>query len=153
MKRAIKDRTRYELVVLVAVAFIFLLGAFPAQKNVTVQFPESGVSLKTEIADTPYMQGKGLMFRQKMFLDSGMLFVFEKPKELKFWMKNTLMPLDMIFISEDLKIVNIVENARPCANRCEIYSSIFPAKYTIETNAGFVRDNGIKIGDGVRIET
>lgn len=151
MKRARKNRAGYELAALVAVVFIFLIGGFPAQKNVIVKFPERGASLSVEIADTPYMQGKGLMFRQKMFMDSGMLFVFDSQKELKFWMKNTLMPLDMIFISENFTIVNIVENAKQCTNNCEIYSSILPAKYTIETNAGFVKNNGIKVGDSVRI--
>lgn len=153
MARAGKNKTGYGLVVVaVAVLFVLAIGNTPAQKSVSVGFPDSGVSLKAEIAGTPYMLGQGLMFRQKLFLDSGMLFVFPQQQELKFWMKNTLMPLDMIFISEDFKIVNIVEDAKPCENNCEIYSSILPAKYTVETNAGFVRTNGINIGDEVRIE-
>ena len=151
MARAEKNKAGYELVILTAVVFIFVVGNISAQEKVFVEFLNRGVSLSVEVADTPYMQGRGLMFRQKMFLDSGMLFVFQQPQELKFWMKNTLMPLDMIFISEDLRIVNIVENAKPCANICEIYSSLLPAKYTVETNAGFVRMNGIKVGDSVVI--
>ncbi len=145
------SRAGYEIVVIaIAIMFVLAIGV-PAQKTVSVEFPDSGVSLKTEVADTPYMQGKGLMFRQKMFLDSGMLFVFDKSKELKFWMKNTLMPLDMIFISENMTITNIIENAKPCTTNCEIYSSVSPAKYAIETNAGFVKTNGIEVGDSVRI--
>jgi len=139
------------VIVAVAVVFVLAIGNMPSQKNVSVEFPNSGVSLTAEVADTPYMLGRGLMFRQKMFLDSGMLFVFPQPQELKFWMKNTLMPLDMIFISENFTIVNIVEDAKPCTTKCEIYSSLLPAKYTVETNAGFVRDNGIKVGDSVKI--
>jgi len=140
------------IIAAVAVIFVLATSNMPAQKSVSVEFPNSGVSLNVEVADTPYMLGRGLMFRQKMFIDSGMLFVFPQPQELKFWMKNTLMPLDMIFISENFTIVNIAENAQPCVSEsCKIYSSIAPAKYTIETNAGFVRTNGIKVGDSVRI--
>lgn len=152
MARAGKNKTGYGLVIVaVAVVFVLAIGNMPAQKIVSVNFPESGVSLNAEVADTPYMLGRGLMFRQKMFLDSGMLFIFNEPKELKFWMKNTLMPLDIIFISENFTIVNIVEDAKPCTTNCEIYSSAAPAKYAIETNAGFARTNGIKAGDMIRI--
>ncbi|MFZ3077307.1 MAG: DUF192 domain-containing protein [Candidatus Aenigmatarchaeota archaeon] len=146
------SKTGYELAIAaVAVILLLAIGSMSSAKNVSVKFPNSGVSLKAEVADTPYMLGRGLMFRQKMFLDSGMLFVFSQQQILKFWMKNTLMPLDMIFISENFTIVNIVEDAKPCTSNCEIYSSIAPAKYTVEANAGFVRNNGIKVGDEVRV--
>lgn len=144
-----KNKTIYVLAA--AVIFIFVLGGIHFQKKTVIEFPGSNISITAEVADSPFLREKGLMFRQELPQNSGMLFIFETPQELKFWMKNTLIPLDMIFISENFTIVNIVENAKPCTNNCEIYSSILPAKYTVETNAGFVEKNGIKIGDSVRI--
>ena len=103
-----------------------------------VRFDKSiKASIEIEIADTPETQMKGLMGRKNLDDNSGMLFVFEHLEPQKFWMKNTLVPLDIIFVGGDGYIVNIVESAPPLSNRR--YSSKGPAKYVVEVRAGFAK--------------
>ncbi len=71
------------------------------------------VSFRVEVAVTPEEHARGLMYRSQLATDAGMIFVFEEPSVQRFWMKNTLIPLDMIFIGKDRKIVGIVEDALP----------------------------------------
>ena len=67
-------------------------------------------------------------------------------------MKNTLIPLDIIFIDKNFNIVNIIQNTQPCTKEpCQIYSSLKPVQYVIETNAGFADKNNIKIGQKIEI--
>jgi uncharacterized protein len=94
-------------------------------------------SIAIEIADTPETQMKGLMGRSALDDSSGMLFVFERIESQKFWMKNTSIPLDIIFIGEDGCIVNIVESTTPMSN--QRYRSKGPVKYVVEVRAGFVK--------------
>ena len=103
-----------------------------------VRFDKSiKASIEIEIADTPETQMKGLMGRKNLDDNSGMLFVFEHLEPQKFWMKNTLVPLDIIFVGGDGCIVNIVGSAPPLSNRR--YSSKGPAKYVVEVRAGFAK--------------
>lgn len=151
MKRK-SNKIGYELVIVAAaVVFVLATGGAPAQKTVLVEFPDKNVSITAEAADTPYAREKGLMFVRSLPENAGMIFVFESLQELHFWMKNTYIPLDIIFVSENFTVVNVAENAQPCSYYCEIYSSAAPAKYAIETNAGFAKRNGIEVGDKIRI--
>lgn len=110
--------------------------------------PISTPNIYIKIADDPTEQSKGLMYRNNLESNSGMLFVFDKDEIRSFWMKNTLIPLDMLFIDRDFKIVDIIENAQPCkTNTCPSYISKQPAKYVLEVNAGFVKENKIDVGD------
>lgn len=113
----------------------------------------SAISVYVEIANDQAEQSRGLMFRQSLEWNNGMFFVFKEQGSLSFWMKNTYIPLDMIFISRDLQIVDIKENVQPCLEQnCPIYPSKEPAKYVLEVNAGFAQQNGIKIGDTLSLE-
>ena len=77
-----------------------------------------------------------------------MLFVFGGPGKYSFWMKNTLISLDIIWMDGDGKIVDIKEGAMPCGkNYCESYTPKAPAKYVLEINAGMAKETGMKIGD------
>ncbi|MBA3064951.1 DUF192 domain-containing protein [bacterium] len=155
MARKSRNNAGYGLVILAAVVFIFVLNGLPARKA-AIDFSGDGsgggISITAEVADTPFLREKGLMFIRSLPQNSGMLFIFESPRELRFWMKNTLIPLDMIFVSENFTIVNIAENAQPCAADCPLYYSAAPAKYVVETNAGFAKENGIRVGNNVVIE-
>ena len=105
-----------------------------------------------EVVDTSEERRIGLMNRESLPQQAGMLFIFEEERVLSFWMKNTLIPLDMIFISKDLEIVSIQKNAQPCeSDPCKLYGSVFPAKYVVEVNAGFSDRNGIKEGNKIEI--
>jgi len=111
------------------------------RKDGTLDFVHLGETIKAsiaiEIADTPETQMKGLMGRGALDDSSGMLFVFESIEPQKFWMKNTPVPLDIIFVGEDGCIVNIVESATPMSNK--IYRSSGPVKYVVEVRAGFAK--------------
>ena len=106
-----------------------------------------------EIADSESEREKGLMFRESLAKNSGMLFVFEKEEKYSFWMKNTLTALDIIWINEDKKIVDVFENAQPCkTEHCPIMTPKENALYVIEANSGFVKENNVKIGQVAKIQ-
>jgi YVTN family beta-propeller protein len=110
----------------------------------------TGIPVYVDVANDPEEWSRGLMFRKSMEWNNGMLFVFEDVEYLSFWMKNTYIPLDMIFVDKDLRIVDIKEDAQPCPLQediCPSYPSKQPAKYVLEVNAGFVQQNGIRVGD------
>ena len=86
------------------------------------------------------------MFRESMNLDKGMLFIFDEEKEHPFWMKNTLIPLDIIWINQDREIVFIEKNAQPCPEKCKIIIPSKKAKYVLEINGGLADKIGIELG-------
>ncbi|MEE8424126.1 MAG: DUF192 domain-containing protein [Thermodesulfobacteriota bacterium] len=109
------------------------------------------VQVKVEVADTPEERMRGLMFRKSLGQKEGMFFVFPQEGFKGFWMKNTYISLDIIFISEDLKVSSIVKDARPCrGDHCTTYKSEHPVKYALEVNSGLADQYGII--EGMRIE-
>ena len=94
-------------------------------------------SITVEIADTPETQMKGLMGRKNLSPNKGMLFVFKRLKSREFWMKNTPISLDIIFIGADGCILNIATSATPMSERG--YRSDGPVKYVVEVRAGFAK--------------
>ncbi len=94
-------------------------------------------SITVEIADTPETQMKGLMGRSDLSINKGMLFVFQQLKPRKFWMKNTPISLDIIFIGKNGCIVNIAESTTPMSEKH--YRSDGPIKYVVEVRAGFAK--------------
>lgn len=103
-----------------------------------------------DVADTPEKHATGLMNRTSLAVDSGMLFIFEDNVVHYFWMKDTLIPLDMIFIDQEGRIINIYKNAIPLS--LEIIQSSGPCKYVLEINGGTCADKNICVGDQVIIE-
>ncbi|HEX7505101.1 MAG TPA: DUF192 domain-containing protein [Syntrophales bacterium] len=103
--------------------------------------------LRVEVASTPDKLERGLMFRQSLPEDEGMLFIFKEPQELNFWMRNTLIPLDIAFIGADGIILNI-HQAKPLDESIQ-YRSAGAAKYVVETNQGWFSRHGIRPGDKV----
>ncbi|WGK63687.1 DUF192 domain-containing protein [Croceiramulus getboli] len=104
-------------------------------------------ALKIEIADNDYETETGLMHRTQMQDDQGMLFVFEDERPHSFYMKNTLIPLDIIWIGADQVIKNISENAQPM-DETSIFSEA-DVQYVLEVNAGLVEQWGLEIGDQI----
>lgn len=103
-----------------------------------------------EIADTPEKQSKGLMFRQKIKDDYAMLFIFPEEDTRSFWMKNTLIALDIIYLNCDRQIVDMYLTVQPCcSDPCPSYTSKFPAKYVLEINGGLSEKLKLKIGDKI----
>ncbi len=105
---------------------------------------------KTDIADTPELQEKGLMYKKYIPINYAMTFLFEKPKIIRMWMKNTFIPLDMIFFDENGIITHLKENAIP--HDLTHISSRIPAKGVIEINAGLIQQKKIKIGDKITLK-
>ena len=103
-----------------------------------------------EIARTPEQQQLGLMFRRKLAADAGMLFLYERPYRISMWMKNTLIPLDMIFIGVDGRIVDIAQRTVPHSVE-PIYAGK-PAIAVLEVNGGTAARLGLRIGDRVEHE-
>ncbi|MCK4664533.1 MAG: DUF192 domain-containing protein [Bacteroidales bacterium] len=100
-----------------------------------------------EIADNPNKRDRGLMFRRSMPDSAGMFFIFDKAERQSFWMKNTIISLDIIYVNENYDIVNIYENTKPYSLKS--LHSIEYAKYVVEVNAGFCKKFSIKIGDKI----
>jgi uncharacterized protein len=107
-------------------------------------------SVKVELARTPDEQERGLMFRKELQADSGMLFVFQETSEHAFWMQNTLIPLDLIFIGEDGRVVGIVANAEPLTTSPRAVGSL--SRYVLEVNGGWSAAHTVSKGDRVRFE-
>ena len=107
------------------------------------------ICIQLEVVKTGKDKERGLMYRDYLPQDHGMLFVFENKAKHEFWMKNTFISLDIIWINEDFEIVDII-SAEPCTSiECEIYKPREEALYVIEVNKNFARDNNIFIGTEV----
>jgi uncharacterized membrane protein (UPF0127 family) len=117
-----------------------------------VAFPEAGQAprLDVELMLTEDHQQRGLMYRKALSDDRGMLFVWDRPAVHSFWMHNTCLPLDMLFIDETGFIAGIVENA-PTLNDGS-RSIDCPVKYVLEVNAGWTRKYDVVAGQRVKIE-
>lgn len=100
-----------------------------------------------EVAQTPEQQQRGLMFRKGMAPDAGMIFPFERDTTTSFWMRNTLIPLDMLFVAGDGSIKHIAPDATPLSD-AEIPSG-YPVRMVIELNGGTAAKFGIHVGDKV----
>lgn len=106
------------------------------------------VVVSVELACDPASRQQGLMYRRMLAEYGGMLFLFPRDEYLSFWMKNTYIPLDMIHISQDQKIVGIVENAKPHDETPRGVGR--PARYVLEVNAFFSKQHSLATGDAVR---
>jgi len=107
-----------------------------------------GKTFAVEIADTSEKQALGLMFRDSMEADQGMLFIFPKEVPRSFWMKNTRIPLDIMYFDKERKMVSISADTPPCkVTRCPSYPSTGPAMYVLELNAGAAKKLGVGEGD------
>ncbi len=110
------------------------------------------IPVEVDVASTPDQWSRGLMYRTSLPEDSGMLFVFPYPDVRTFWMKNTLIPLDMLFIAANGTVMEI-HHAEPCkSENCEFYSSMVPVLYVLELNGNFTNINNIEKGSEVEIE-
>jgi uncharacterized membrane protein (UPF0127 family) len=110
----------------------------------------AGRSVGVEIAERDRDRQRGLMYRTKMAEDRGMIFVFEERTNHSFWMHNTCIPLDMLYIDKDGLVVGIEENTPTMSD--DTFDVGCLSQYVLEVNAGFTRKHGIKAGQWVKIE-
>ena len=119
-----------------------------ARSTVTIETKHGKHVFKVEMAVTPRELAYGLMFRRKMPLDEGMLLVYDPPEQASIWMKNTILPLDIVFIDPKGRIESIFHGAKP--HSLEAMPSKGVVGAVLELNAGVVRILGIEPGDIVR---
>ncbi len=134
------------LSVILLLTFIIVLFSFcPKNKN-QVCFEDNCFTV--ELAVTPQEQARGLIFRESLDLDKGMLFIFENGEESSFWMKNTLIDLDIIWINEKKEVVFVSKNAQPCNSiPCPVINPNVKAQYVLELNGGTADKIGLEVGD------
>ncbi|MFH1413380.1 MAG: DUF192 domain-containing protein [Candidatus Omnitrophota bacterium] len=139
-------RTALRTVLFLAIFFIFS-SSFAGEVIKEACFKD--VCIQAEVADNDLSRRKGLMFKESLSSDQGMLFIFDNEDIHSFWMKNMKFPLDIIWISEDKRTVYIKTDVEPCKEVCNTMIPKEKAKYVLEVNSGFVDTQEIKIGDQV----
>ena len=120
-------------------------------RRAEVRFPNDYLVV-AEIADTPELEQRGYMFRTEVRPGEGMVFLFPAPDIHLFWMKNTLVPLDIIWMDDAKTIVHIQADTPPCkADPCPSYGPMRKASTVLEVRAGTAAAEGLKVGDRLRI--
>lgn len=135
-----------------AIAFIVFMGLLPlaacsADTRLRVHTATGEHAFTVEVVDTPESRAEGLMFRQSLAADAGMLFDFKESRPVSFWMMNTFIPLDMIFIREDGTVANVHVNAVP--HDPTSIPSDGPVKFVLEIPGGRSVEIGLKAGDRI----
>ncbi len=131
-----------KLLIVATIAFS-AAGAFAQVAFPTTQLTAGMHVIKAEVAATDPARQQGLMFREKMANNAGMIFVFDQPNPQCMWMKNTLLPLSVAFLDAEGKIINI-EDMQP--QKLDSHCSTKPAKYALEMNLGWFKQKNIKPG-------
>jgi uncharacterized membrane protein (UPF0127 family) len=162
-----RKRCRRYIAVMIRIAWVFVFTLFIAGAEIApasaqmpgglAKFPTGSLAIESggkthrftiEIATNSRQQSQGLMFRRHLARDAGMLFVYRRVNEIAMWMRNTYVPLDMLFIRKDGRIGKIAERTVPLSE--ETISSGGPVIAVLELNAGTSERLGIKVGDRVR---
>ncbi|MBN2495804.1 MAG: DUF192 domain-containing protein [Deltaproteobacteria bacterium] len=108
------------------------------------------VRVRIEIARRPEQLSRGLKYRQSLPEDAGMLFIYPADGHRRFWMQDTYIPLDMVFIGDNRRIVGVVENTEPLTEEGREVDA--PSRFVLEVNAGFLKRHGVRPGSAVEIE-
>ncbi len=140
--------------VLVLMGFVWTASvAVPGLARDLQQITVGPATFQVEMARTTQERARGLMFRRELPRDQGMLFV-QPPGPATFWMKNTYIPLDLLYFDADGRLLQIVAEAPPCTTpTCPIYpSETTTVRYILEINAGEATRRQIQIGDRLRLE-
>ena len=139
-------------VILLSLLMCFILtssgvrGYKPVQNTVDVVF-NNGIHVSAEVVDTRLAIRRGLMYREDMGEDEGMIFVFDREGIHSFWMMNVNFPLDIVWLDSDYNVVHVERDVPVCAgDMCPLYTPLEPAKFVLETRAGFTSLNDIDVG-------
>jgi uncharacterized protein len=112
-----------------------------------------GFAVDVEVANNDELRAQGLMYRDRLPSGKGMIFFFDADGVYPFWMKNTLIPLDMIWIDAAKKVAHVKSNVPPCkVDPCPSYDPEVPARYVLELAGGEAAKHGLKAGDSLRFE-
>lgn len=153
-----KTRFCFTLIVLFLVIWSGCIASSPPDTSIEPKntpracFEKSRTCFEIEIADTAEKQTRGLMERTQLDDNQGMLFVFDQPQQRAFWMKNTLIPLDMIWIDDTNHVIGITTLASPCENDpCPLYQIQSPSQLVLEIPGGRAINARITPGDKITI--
>jgi uncharacterized protein len=139
---------------LFACALLISSASLAAELPRDVVLVEAGASqyrFEVEIADDPVERAEGLMYRRSLADNAGMLFLYPKPQPVEFWMKNTPLSLDIVFVREDGTIAHIAESTTPMSE--QLIPSGEPVRAVLEVKAGTMRQLGVTVGDRLRNAT
>jgi len=134
------------------VSFLFLAGIFQALPGECrmIDLYIGNRKLTVEVAETPGQQMQGLMFRESIPDNFGMLFIYNDEETRSMWMKNTLVHLDLIFLDRERRVIDMYMNVPPCTcSPCPSYPSRKPAQYVLELKGNRSTELGLKVGDRV----
>ncbi len=152
-------RAKHVIPILVIVVFIAFFLFFSTPSASHTDQPHVIINdhvITVELVSTFEEKQKGLMYRESLDKDAGMLFLYDDEQALVYWMKNTLIPLDMIFLSADQTIIHIAENVPPCepleSNDCPGYGPTEEGQYVLEVNGGYAEAHDIEVGDQVEFQ-
>lgn len=152
-KRKLTHNTlkRYFFTLLVLCVFCNSLEIYAAnhltfeKSHIQIRFEDKATySFEVELADSSKKRERGLMYRKELNEESGMLFIFPQKQIVAMWMKDTYIPLDMLFFDQNKKLVYIKENAKP--HSLDTISYPFPIRYVLELKGGTVKEKGIMLG-------
>ncbi|MBT8412611.1 MAG: DUF192 domain-containing protein [Octadecabacter sp.] len=135
-------------VMLCAVGWAGAVAAACSDDTLSVRGTFGSAQFDVILAETPQEQARGLMFVESMPTMQGMLFVYDRPRVVSFWMRNTLIPLDMIFIDGEGVVQNIHDMAQPLDETS--ISSVAPVQYVLEINGGLADRLGLAVGDEIQ---
>ena len=117
-----------------------------------IAFLQQQLEINVEIAASQIERERGLMYRSNLDAKQGMLFVYANQKPRSVWMKNTYLPLDVLFLAADGSIISMLDNLPPCEkDPCTVYDSKTAANYMLELNAGFIKQHQLKIGQKLHL--
>ena len=136
----------FKFICLILNFFLISFYTFSNEK-IEVSIYNKNIKFNVEIAKTIEERRTGLMYKKKLLNNEGMLFIFPREKIIQLWMKNTYIPLDVIFISENKVIVDIKKNMEKLSET--IVKSKVKSRYALEFNAGLINKFDIRIGDKV----
>ena len=142
----------FKLKVVTYLLIVILVGGCGKKQPAAIfSTPAGPRQVLLEVVETEQDMAKGLMFRQQLEEDHGMLFVYKEDVRPTFWMKNTYLSLDILFLTEDGILVDLFEQVPPCPMRpCPTYTSRFPCRYVLEVKGGYTARYHIRKGARVQ---
>ena len=134
----------------IVLSLFVLTSCMKKTHSITIHSSAGDYSVQVELAKTEAEKTRGLMHRDQLPEGNGMLFIYDTPLHPSFWMKNTEIPLDMLFIGSDFKIKNIAPDQKPCgSDSCPGYQPLEDVQYVLELSAGSVAHQKIEVGNSV----